>query len=66
MTEAESIRSGRSAPFDPDRTVRLIATDDYQIHRLLYEALATDGVRDFLLRTRDSAPTARTAAGRYA
>ena len=48
MTRAESIQSDQSAAFDPDRTVRLIATDGYQIHRLIYEALAKDGVRDFL------------------
>ena len=48
MTRAESIQSDQSAAFDPDRTVRLIATDGYQVHRLIYEALAKDGVRDFL------------------
>ena len=48
MTEADSIPCDHSAAFAPDRIVRLVATDGYQIHRLIYEALAKDGVRDFL------------------
>lgn len=48
MTEADSIACDHSAAFAPDRVVRLVATDGYQIHRLIYEALAKDGVRDFL------------------
>ena len=48
MTEADFIACGHSAAFAPDRVVRLVATDGYQVHRLIYEALAKDGVRDFL------------------
>ena len=48
MTDTESIQSARSAAFDRDQVVRLIATDGYQVHRLIYEALAKDGVRNFL------------------
>lgn len=48
MTEAESIPPDHSTAFAPDRVVRLVATDGYQVHRLIYEALAKDGVRDFL------------------
>ena len=38
----------RSAAFDPDRVVRLLAVDGYTIHRLVYETFATEGARDFL------------------
>jgi len=48
MTEADSIACDHSAAFAPDRVVRLVATDGYHVHRLIYEALAKDGVRDFL------------------
>ena len=48
MTQAEPIQSCTSAAFDPDRVIRLIATDGYHVHRLIYEALAKDGIRDFL------------------
>ena len=48
MTWAESIPSGRSDAFERDRVVRLVADDGYHVHRLIYEALAKDGVRDFL------------------
>ena len=45
---SEPIPSGRSAAFERDRVVRLVAGDGYHVHRLIYEALAKDGVRDFL------------------
>ena len=34
--------------FPPDRIVRLLATDGYHIHRLVYGAFARDAGRDFL------------------
>ena len=34
--------------FDEDVVLRLIAADHYELHRLVYEALARDGERDFL------------------
>ena len=34
--------------FEADRLVRLLATDAYDLHRLVYLAFARDGVRDFL------------------
>ena len=40
--------AGPSAAFDPDRVVRLLATDGYAIHRLVYAVFATAGARDFL------------------
>ena len=52
MTEADFIACDHSAAFAPDRIVRLVATDGYQVHRLIYEALAKDGVRDFLKKNR--------------
>ena len=45
---SEPIPAGRSAAFERDRVVRLVAGDGYHVHRLIYEALAKDGVRDFL------------------
>ena len=48
MTEADFIACGHPTAFAPDRVVRLVATDGYQVHRLIYEVLAKDGVRDFL------------------
>ena len=48
MLTPEPIPSGRSAAFERDRVVRLVAGDGYHVHRLIYEALAKDGVRDFL------------------
>ena len=42
----------RSAPMTtptaPDQVVRLLATDGYDVHRLIYEAFVTAGGRDFL------------------
>ena len=38
----------RLAAVEPDRFVRLLATDDYDVHRLVYATFATGGVRDFL------------------
>ena len=61
MTRAERIQPDRSAAFDPDRVVRLVATDGYQVHRLIYEALAKDGIRDFLF-----APFAAGGSGLHA
>lgn len=48
MTTSEFTRPRQSAPFDQDRIMRLVADDGYQVHQLIYEALAKDGVRDFL------------------
>ena len=39
--------TGPSA-FDGDAVLRLIAADHYELHRLVYEALANAGERDFL------------------
>ena len=48
MQQAHPTCAKRSAALEPDRMVRLLATDDYHVHRLIYEAFARDGVRDFL------------------
>ena len=40
--------AGAPAFVEPDRLVRLLATDGYDVHRLIYEAFATGGGRDFL------------------
>ena len=61
MTEADSIACDHSAAFASDRVVRLVATDGYQVHRLIYEALAKDGVRDFLFAPFPAAGPMNTA-----
>ena len=38
----------RPGAFDEDTVLRLIAADHYELHRLVYEALAHVGERDFL------------------
>ena len=38
----------RLAAAEPDRCVRLLATDGYDVHRLVYAMYATGGVRNFL------------------
>ena len=38
----------RYSAFEADRLVRVLATDAYDLHRLVYLAFARDGVRDFL------------------
>lgn len=48
MSPIDPLQAGPSAAFEPNRVVRLVARDGYHIHRLIYEALATRGVRDFL------------------
>ena len=40
--------AGAPAFVEPDRLVRLLATDGYDVHRLIYEAFATGEERDFL------------------
>ena len=37
-----------TTPTAPDQVVRLLATDGYDVHRLIYEAFVTAGGRDFL------------------
>ena len=37
-----------TTPTAPDQVVRLLATDGYDVHRLIYEAFVTAGARDFL------------------
>ena len=37
-----------TTPTAPDQVVRLLATDGYDVHRLIYEAFVTGGGRDFL------------------
>ena len=38
----------RLAAVEPDRFVRLLAADGYEVHRLVYATFAAGGVRDFL------------------
>ena len=45
MTRAEPIPSGRSAAFERDRVVRLVAGDGYHVHRLIYDVREGGGVQ---------------------
>lgn len=56
--EPRDASAARPSPaFAPDRVVRLLATDGYAVHRLVYGAFASAGARDFLY-----APFARDGA----
>ena len=43
-----SLGSARPARFDQDLELRVLAADGYELHRLVYAALAHDGERGFL------------------
>ena len=48
MVGTRTVASEPGVAFEADRLIRLLATDAYDLHRLVYLVFARDGVRDFL------------------
>ena len=48
MSPSAPSQPARSDAFDPDRTIRLIAADAYELHRLVYALCARSAERRFL------------------
>ena len=51
-----------TTPTAPDQVVRLLATDGYDVHRLIYEAFVTAGGPTSTRRSRGAA-TSRSSCG---
>ena len=48
MSLPRTVATGRSAAFEPDRVVGVLATDGYHVHQLVYATFARGGARRFL------------------